>query len=109
MLHNLGCERKLAIIPHLLSVYGSYFIIQQIGPINIYVFIIQVDDRWYYVAFDIAITMGAEAFTALTWHGMWTIHDGLQTLFDHSIFESALWSLVFNFLFFALLKYGKVL
>ena len=95
MLHNLGCERKLAIFPHLLSVYGSYIILLQIGPMNIeHVLTIQVDDRWYYVAFDIAITIGAEAFTALTRHGMWTIHDGLQTLFDHSIFESALWSLV---------------
>ena len=60
------------------------------------------------MAFDIAITIGAEAFTALTWHGMWTIHDGLQTLFDHSIFESALWSLVI-LISFALLKYGEVL
>ena len=46
------------------------------------------------MAGDVAISTLSEALTGLTWHGMWTIQDGLHTLMGHTQYQTAWYSMV---------------
>ena len=46
------------------------------------------------IIFDVLITLTGEVFIALSWHGLWTISDALQQIFDHETSVSAWYSLV---------------
>ena len=54
----------------------------------------QANDKWYMIIFDVLITLTGEVFIALSWHGLWTISDALQQIFDHETSVSAWYSLV---------------